>query len=361
MGTALRALAAAALLARAAGFCDYGALPGYWDGEEWQLVGSECRLARLTGSLRSLPADDDVDILLVGDSFDRQTVEGVARSLRLRAADYTPAGEHEKIGRNLQLSTEHARVANLFIFGANNRGEYAEPANAGRARGMHFNTHDRVCRDYRRHAGAGQRDPYMVVINSALWDAMAWAMAHARKGWEEGDFNVPAGLSSRMRRKNIHQVFEPGPQGQPWRDAMARYESDLAELIAAVKRCLPHSRLFCWRTAPLPPTDSRTHHFWLKPPYVVAAMNAVGLHLARRMGLCVIDMERMIQGRGNDGHWVPDGSHPSDKALAEVMNVYLNILMQHRAQPAVADRFAELQRQANVQPGSIAAEAGALR
>lgn len=63
---------------------------------------------------------------------------------------------------------------------------------------------------------------------------------------------------------------------------MARYESDLAELIAAVKRCLPHSRLFCWRTAPLPPTDSRTHHFWLKPPYVVAAMNAVGLHLARR-------------------------------------------------------------------------------
>lgn len=79
------------------------------------------------------------------------------------------------------------------------------------------------------------------------------------------------------------------------------------------------------------------------------------------MGLCVIDMERMIQGRGNDGHWVPDGSHPSDKALAEVMNVYLNILMQHRAQPAVADRFAELQRQANVQPGSIAAEAGALR
>lgn len=81
----------------------------------------------------------------------------------------------------------------------------------------------------------------MVVINSALWDAMAWAMAHARKGWEEcapgalcptpsrlpaccvpspdqlsgrcpprGDFNVPAGLSSRMRRKNIHQVFEPG-------------------------------------------------------------------------------------------------------------------------------------------------------
>lgn len=80
MGTALRALAAAALLARAAGFCDYGALPGYWDGEEWQLVGSECRLARLTGSLRSLPADDDVDILLVGDSFDRcALVRGVFR------------------------------------------------------------------------------------------------------------------------------------------------------------------------------------------------------------------------------------------------------------------------------------------
>lgn len=347
---------AATLIFPAAAFCDYGTLPGFWDGEEWQLVSPECTLHRYTASRsawEALPVAHEGDnLLLIGDSFDRQIVDGTGRRLRALARDYTPAGEHEKIGHNVALRVGSQQVANLFIFGANNAGEYAEPAEAGRTQAMHFRSHDRICRDYKRYA-PDAKDPYMIVLNSVLWDTMAWAMKHARKGWETGDYNIPSGLSQRMRRKNPHQVWEPGPHGRQWRETLAAYEADLTALIVKTRQCFPETKLFCWRTAPLPPTDSRTHHFWLKPPYVASAMNAIGTSVARRMGLCVIDMEKMIQGRGNDGHWVPDGSHPSDAALSEVMNVLLNIMVQHKANPVLADRYAETQRVVNLSPASV--------
>lgn len=62
------------------------------------------------------------------------------------------------------------------------------------------------------------------------------------------------------------------------------------------------------------------------------------------MGLCIVDMDRMLQGRGNDGHWVPDGSHPSDAVLYEYTNVLLNILQQHKDDAAHVARHRDVMR-----------------
>ena len=58
----------------------------------------------------------------------------------------------------------------------------------------------------------------------------------------------------------------------------------------------------------------------------------------------------MLQGRGNDGHWVPDGSHPSDAVLHEYFNVLLNVLEQHLGERPAVQRYHDLRRGANVHP-----------
>ena len=61
------------LIRQAAAFCEYGALPGFWDGERYELVNQECNLDRLIERWSSLRgAIRGESILLIGDSFDRQ-------------------------------------------------------------------------------------------------------------------------------------------------------------------------------------------------------------------------------------------------------------------------------------------------
>lgn len=162
-------IVAIGVLENAAGICDYGTLPGYWDGQRYETLGEACRLRRLVDEWRrESPAADVGDarrsgggdlLLLIGDSFDRQTVQAAAKAAGVAAVDYTPFaadadGKPSKIGRNLVAPALGGdRLANLFIFGANNEGRYpAEPTAAGLAEGMHGLTYDRICEDFRRHS-----------------------------------------------------------------------------------------------------------------------------------------------------------------------------------------------------------------
>ena len=93
-------------------------------------------------------------------SLRRQAIQAVAKRIEAEPRDYTPVvmdGEKpSKIGRNLEFVVGNQHVSNLFIFGANNDGRYAEPSLAGRVKGMHNLTHDRICKDFKKYASREQ-------------------------------------------------------------------------------------------------------------------------------------------------------------------------------------------------------------
>eukprot|EP00873_Tetraselmis_striata_P002379 jgi/Tetstr1/422643/TSEL_013449.t1 len=321
-------------------FCDYGTLPGYWDGDRYHIFNPRCHLkpyAKVWSELEV--ARDGDDLLLVGDSFDRQTVTTVSDLLKRKYRDYTPAppsgrkNEVQLIGRNVAFGVGNMSVANMFIFGSNNQGRYYKNWKLGLAKGMNIYTKSRLCTDYKRYAT--QNDPYMIVLNSALWDASLWSDKYGNGKWKRGDFGWPRG----MRPSDASQVYNPGPSGPIWERTLLWYKSNVARLIRNAKKCFPNTKVICWRTAPHPPTDSRVRHFWMKPPYMVAAFNNAAKYVAEREGVCVADMDGMVQGRANDGHWIPDGSHPSASVLGQYTNVLLNIMMQHKLNPEAHAEF----------------------
>lgn len=145
-------------------FCDFGSLPGFWDGDQYVLLNEECVLERYADNWTELQAAKDGDhLLLIGDSFDRELIQGVANRGRHKFYDYTPSvlddNKPSKIGRNIQFSVGRQWVSNLFIFGANNEGLYPEASAAGHAEGMHNLTFSRICEDFRRYSSYSQVCP----------------------------------------------------------------------------------------------------------------------------------------------------------------------------------------------------------
>eukprot|EP00873_Tetraselmis_striata_P011382 jgi/Tetstr1/431646/TSEL_021176.t1 len=359
--------------------CAYGAEPGVWEGDEFQSLNWRCPLVRYVDHVKGKPAQRDVrgEILFVGDSLNRNLVMDSAQQLGTAAEDYTPfanddRGRPEKIGRNAVFTLGGLTVANLFHFGANEReNHWLGVARAGNP-GMHNTTYGRICLDGPRYLAKtplGDKDPYMVVINSNYWDAMHWSYTtvgpppkkdrsknrphgpptSVRSSSGRASRSVTATMSgsgarirvsplSRRGLKAMPAEGEPAWEGQvvePSLDEslatlLPRFVEDIRDLVDVVRRCYPGTELFCWHTAPLVATDSRNPHWFDKRPNVVAALNAAGRFVAKEKGLCLLDWDLMFQGRSNDAEWVPDGLHPSPKVSREFLNLAINAMMHHK-------------------------------
>jgi hypothetical protein len=65
----------------AGAFCELGTLPGFWDGEKYEMISQECHIDRLIEHWSGLKgATQGKSILLIGDSFDRQYLSALPKA-----------------------------------------------------------------------------------------------------------------------------------------------------------------------------------------------------------------------------------------------------------------------------------------
>merc|ERR1712226_1524336 len=117
---------------------------------------------------------------------------------------------------------------------------------------------------------------------------------------------------------------------------MGDFRRELEALMHKGEECYPDAKIYCWRTAPRVATDDRVHHFFHKRPHVISALNQIGRYTARKRGWCVLDLDMMLQGHGNNPEYVPDRAHPAAWVNLEYTNIVLNELREHEERAMAA-------------------------
>lgn len=353
--------------------CQYGREPGYWWASKFKLFSKTCKLKRLVEqhsprNVEKLPTPrgyrDKKHILLIGDSLDRNVVIALSEWSGRPFRDYTPMmwlpdGRPQKIGRSCIVNFHNYTYSNLFIFAANNEARYFSLWKEGKVEGMSDYTHERICQDGPRYLPYfPTQSPYLISVNSAYWEVARWE----RKYWR-GHPDVLSLTSKQWSRKSVNQIYKehnrtlpvsredrptyehasavrlgtPVYNGQVLRDPdkpepdymatlLVDFWRDMEKLMKKVEACYPDTKIYCWRTAPKVATDDRSHHFFQKRPHVVAALNQMARYAARKRGWCILDMEFMLQGQGNNEEFVPDGAHPAAWVNLEYANIILNVI-----------------------------------
>jgi hypothetical protein len=258
------------------------------------------------------------------------------------------------------LSFKSHTFANLFIFAANNNKKYFSLWLEGKVEGMSDGTFDRICLDGPRYLPYQPSEfPTLISVNSAYWEVGRWERYFGRIGKDVISMTVHG-----VPEKPVHEVFQehnstvairsvdsptyahgsgsrlgkplfsgmvlrhPGKPDEPnyVKELLGDFRREVEALMDKVEQCYPHTKQFCWRTAPRVATDDRVHHFFHKRPHIVNALNQVARFTARKRGWCVLDLDLMLQGHGNNEDFVPDGAHPSARVSLEFINVLLNVL-----------------------------------
>ena len=357
------------------GNCDFGTVPGYWWKGRYKSFSKDCNLRRFVDEFArdSAAAEhgkhEDFTgknhVLFIGDSLDRNLVIALADISGQEFRDYAPLkylpdGRPQKIGRSGIVTFKNHTFSNLFIFAANNQKKYFSLWKEGQVAGMSDGTFDRVCQDGPRYLPYLPAEyPALVSVNSAYWEVGRWERYFGRFGKD-----VISMSTKGVPEKPMQEVFEEYNEtvtlrridsptyahgssirlGKPLfsgmvlrhplkaeepnhvKELLGDFRREMEALMDKVEQCYPGTRQFCWRTAPRVATDDRVHHFFHKRPHIINALNQVARYTARKRGWCVLDLDLMLQGQGNNEDFVPDGAHPSTRVSLEYINVLLNVL-----------------------------------
>mmetsp|Transcript_36010 Transcript_36010/g.85418 ORF Transcript_36010/g.85418 Transcript_36010/m.85418 type:complete len:460 (-) Transcript_36010:2459-3838(-) len=360
------------------GACEFGTVPGYWFNTTYKSFSEECQFQRLVDQhspeqVKKYPAFhgdfNKTHVLFIGDSLDRNVVMGLSEFSGVPFRDYTPVrwmddGRPQKIGRCLLVEFANYTYSNLFIFAANNKKKYYNLWQEGVVKGMSNFTHERICRDGPKFLPYfPEYSPYLISVNSAYWEVAWWRPKYGRDGRQVislssepyakrpvskiiQSFNVSLPLKSGELPTRAHassiRLGRPAFEGMVMRhpkqrsepnymeQLLDRFRDDIEGLMDKVEECFPNAEVYCWRTAPRVATDDRIHHYFNKRPHVMAALNQLSRYAAKKRGWCVLDMDFMLQGYGNDEAFVPDGAHPAPWVNVEYANIILNVIEEHK-------------------------------
>lgn len=64
---------------------------------------------------------------------------------------------------------------------------------------------------------------------------------------------------------------------------------------------------------------------------LIVQLNSAARHVARKYGIPVVDVEAMGLSFANPTSFFRDGHHPSPHVTKEILNIYINIWVQHHA------------------------------
>jgi len=374
------------------GSCEYGSVPGYWWASRYKSFSKDCKFRRLVEqhSPTAVKAQhvthgrhNKTHVLLIGDSLDRNVVIALSEWSGRPFRDYTPMrflpdGRPQKIGRSCFVEFANHTYANLFIFAANNQKEYYSLWKGGKSKGMSDGTYDRVCRDGPQFLPYfPDHSPYLISVNSAYWEVARWERYHGRINQdiislnskqhhgktvravtESFNVSVPLKLDDLPTLQHSSSIRlgvppflgmvmrHPQKRNEPdyMKQLLNKFHKDMVGLMDKVEECFPETKVYCWRTAPRVATDDRIHHFFYKRPHIMAALNQLARFVAKERGWCILDMDMMLQGYGNNEEFVPDGAHPAAWVNLEYANVILNIIEQHKhdsGQGSSTDGYAE--------------------
>ncbi|KAG1661645.1 hypothetical protein FOA52_007526 [Chlamydomonas sp. UWO 241] len=273
------------------GGCDYGGLPGYWNstardaGTAWRVLTPGCATRNLlpqhagTADCKGGPKRPPKIVLILGDSVDRELVQGASKFLDLELLKCRRV-------RVLQPACGDAVVATMHLYGVSMEGPW------------HYNISEpytsilkgAVEHDWRGHYKLP--DPDLVVMNSNMWDiSRAYQLAQAN-------------LTNDWNMRMLPRAF------------VDEWLANATVMVNFVKRTFPHAAL-AWHT--VAPGSHKydaygtMNHLTIGRHSFVVQLNAAGRMLAQRFGMSLVDYDQMVAGF-HDWSYLKDQHHPSEQS-----------------------------------------------
>eukprot|EP00208_Stichococcus_sp_RCC1054_P003523 CAMPEP_0206148892 /NCGR_PEP_ID=MMETSP1473-20131121/37494_1 /ASSEMBLY_ACC=CAM_ASM_001109 /TAXON_ID=1461547 /ORGANISM="Stichococcus sp, Strain RCC1054" /LENGTH=999 /DNA_ID=CAMNT_0053546325 /DNA_START=14 /DNA_END=3011 /DNA_ORIENTATION=- len=250
--------------------------------------------------------DDRLGVLFLGDSVDRDTLLDVcslawggARVPTWFQVDEECRVEWGHATRCFQCVLPTAILANQMVHSAH-------PVNPLGPEVPFYLKKSQPAEDRARNAwelfnATHGRGPDLVVVGSAMWDAVMYRQSGLDGGWRPGGL-LPEALLRTWRR-------------------------DLADLLAVVQELAGDQAHVIFRTTapPMAPPPPGTVNFWnVALPAHVAQLNAAARAAAAEAGVRVVDLALMAASFHGPYWYLKDNLHPAPWFNLEVFNIYLN-------------------------------------
>mmetsp|Transcript_16434 Transcript_16434/g.35529 ORF Transcript_16434/g.35529 Transcript_16434/m.35529 type:complete len:334 (+) Transcript_16434:397-1398(+) len=285
--------------------CNYGTRPGIWQffaphGSKWVILNSDCRLHNYLIDYFSNSTAEPLRFLYLGDSVDRGIVAmfcaqlgGVYISPAVLGLNHT----EDRDALNHCINSTKYQAGQHFMLSVHLSGPYFEKHDS-------TNVIQRTVKAVKDYKEVYSAYPELVTLSSNLWD-IARIMEY-----ESRTYGLP----------ESPQLPE---------DLLQSYMANMTTWLSHTMQLLPKETLLLYHTTAMVQYNSNTGLTAGARAYYIVQLNAAAREVASKLGIQVVDLEAMSIGLAWHQYLVDD-KHPVYDFRAEVLNMYINMLHEHK-------------------------------